>query len=282
MPQAMLLGEMHDHATTSVGPVLAWALPALVLLVPAAAYLALTLRWSARRGQRWSLLRTASWLLGLVLVAAALAPPLSAAARHDPVAHMAQHLLIGMYGPLALVLAAPVTLILGATTTRTARRLSGLLRTPVVHTLAHPAVATALSAGGLWVLYATPLLAVTMASPLVHHLVLLHLVASGCLFTWAVAGPDPAPRRPGLPVRIGALLVSAASHALLAKTLYARAGEWPPGAHGSVERLQDAARLMYYGGDVAEVLLAVVLLAWWYRRTAPRPAGLVPRRPQEV
>lgn len=272
---------MHDHAMTSTDPVAAWILPALVLLVPAAAYLVLALRWSARRGQRWSSLRTASWLLGLVLVAAALAPPLSAAARHDPMAHMAQHLLIGMYGPLALVLAAPVTLFLGATTTQTARRLSWLLRTPVVQTLSHPAVATLLSAGGLWVLYATPLFEATMSSALVHHLVLLHLVASGCLFTWAVAGPDPAPRRPGMLVRLAALLVSAASHALLAKTLYARAGEWPPGAHGSVERLEEAAQLMYYGGDVAEILLAVVLFAWWYSRTAPRPRP-VAARPQEV
>lgn len=256
----------------------AWGLALLVLLAPAAGHLMLVVRWAARRTGRWSAMRTASWLVGLLLVAAALAPPLSAAAHHDPVAHMTQHLLIGMYGPLGLVLAAPVTLFLGATTPTTARRLTALLRAPVVHTLAHPAVATLLSAGGLWVLYATPLFEITTSSPLVHHLVLVHLLASGCLFTWAIAGPDPAPRRPGLAVRLGALLVSAASHALLAKTLYARAGEWPPGAHGSEERLQAAAQLMYYGGDAAEVLVAVALFAAWYTRTAPRPTAGPPAR----
>lgn len=242
------------------------------------AYLGMTRRWAGRRGKRWSRWRTTSWMAGLVLLAAGLSPSLSAAAHHDPVAHMVQHLLVGMYAPLGLVLAAPVTLVLGATETGTARRVTGLLRTPVVHLLSHPATATVLSAGGLWVLYGTPLYALTAENAVAHHLVLVHLVAAGVLFTWAVAGPDPAPRRPGLPTRLGALLVSAASHAVLAKTLYARAGQWPPGGHGPTDRAETAAMLMYYGGDVAELLLAAMLLAGWYVRSAPRtqqarPAG---------
>lgn len=242
----------------------------LLLAVPAVAYLRQVRRWRGRRGRPWSAWRSASWVAGLALLAVGVAPPLTAAAHHDPVTHMVQHLVLAMYAPLALVLAAPVTLVLGSSSTRTGRLVTGVLRTRLVHTLAHPAVATALSAGGLWLLYATPLYSATTTSSLVHHLVLVHLVASGVLFAWAVAGPDPAPRRPGLPVRLGALVLSAASHAVLAKTLYARAGEWPPGGHGPVEPLQDAAVLMYYGGDLAEVLLVTVALAGWYRRTAPR------------
>lgn len=238
----------------------------------AAAYLGLARRWGRRRRRGWSRWRAASWSIGLALLAAGLSPSLSAAAHHDPVAHMVQHLLVGMYAPIGLVLAAPVTLFLGATTTRTARRVTALLRTRVVHLLSHPATATVLSAGGLWVLYGTSLYALTARSPVVHHLVLFHLVAAGVLFAWAVAGPDPAPRRPGLLVRLGALLVSAASHAVLAKLLYARAGHWPPGGHGPVDRTETAAMLMYYGGDLAELLLAVVVLAGWYARTAPRAA----------
>ena len=233
-------------------------------------YLRLVRQWGRRRDRSWGRRRTACWLAGLGLLAVGASPTLTAAAHHDPVAHMAQHLLVGMYAPVALVLAAPVTLILGAVTSRTARRVTAVLRSPVVHVVAHPAVATVLSAGGLWLLYATPLYAATTRALAVHLLVVVHLLASGFLFAWAVAGPDPAPRRPGLVVRLGALLVSAASHAVLARTLYARAGEWPPGGHGTVDRLQEAAVLMYYGGDLAELLLAAAPLAGWYARTAPR------------
>ena len=251
-------------ATTTV--LLVTALGALAL-----GYLRLARTWGRRRGRSWSRRRTAFWLAGLGLLAVGASPALTAAAHHDPVAHMSQHLLVGMYAPVALVLAAPLTLVLGAVTTRSARRVTAVLRTPVVHVLAHPAIATVLSAGGLWLLYATPLYAGTTRSPAVHVLVVVHLLASGCLFAWAVAGPDPAPRRPGLVVRLAALLASAASHAVLARTLYARAGEWPPGGHGAVDRLQEAAVLMYYGGDLAELLLAAVALAGWYARSAPRP-----------
>ena len=62
----------------------------------------------------WSPWRTTAWLTGAVTVAVALSPPLMDLAHHDHRAHMAQHLLLGMYAPLALVLAAPVTLALGA------------------------------------------------------------------------------------------------------------------------------------------------------------------------
>ncbi|GAA1178546.1 hypothetical protein GCM10009584_20220 [Ornithinimicrobium humiphilum] len=133
-----------------------------------------------------------------------------------------------------------------------------------------PATAVVLSAGGLWVLYATPLYGLTTTSPTAYTFVLVHLLLSGALLAWVLAGPDPAPHRPGTTPRLVALLVSAAAHAVLAKRLYARAGEWPPAAHGSVERGQEAAQLMYYGGDVAELLLAALVLRAWYVRAAPR------------
>lgn len=262
--------------TASAPQLAGWLLPGLIVLVPGALYLLGSSRWRQRRGRGWSGGRTASWLVGLLLVAAALTPPVASMVHHDPRAHMAQHLLVGMYGPLALVLAAPVTLLLGVVRTSSARAVTRLLRTRVVHVLTSPAVATLLSAGGLWLLYATPLYHATTLSPVAHHLLLVHLVLSGAVFAWAVAGPDPAPRRPGMLSRVGALLVSAASHAILAKQLYGRAGEWPPGGHGTEAELQEAAMLMYYGGDLAEILLAVALLAGWYSRSAPRTTALRP------
>lgn len=58
----------------------------------------------------------------------ALLPPLAPFVHGDFRGHMAQHLLIGMYAPLALVLGAPVTLLLRALPAHRARRSAGLLR----------------------------------------------------------------------------------------------------------------------------------------------------------
>lgn len=70
----------------------------------------------------WSGWRTAGFTAGLVLVAAALLPPIASLAHTDFRGHMIQHLLIGMYAPLALVLAAPVTLLLRTLPAARARR----------------------------------------------------------------------------------------------------------------------------------------------------------------
>ncbi|WP_413450037.1 cytochrome c oxidase assembly protein [Georgenia phoenicis] len=215
----------------------------------------------------WPAWRTAAWVAGALTVAAALVPPLAGAAATDHRAHMAQHLLLGMYAPLGLVAAAPVRLALSSLPTRAARRLAALLRSRPLRVLAHPVVAAVLNVGGMFVLYLTPLHERAAASPILTAVVLAHFLLAGWLYTWAIAGPDPAPHRTGLPVRLAVLVVAAGAHAYLAKTLYARAAE---SHHHGMAHSEAGAQLMYYGGDVAEVLLAVMLLAGWYRRSRPR------------
>ncbi|HYH11166.1 MAG TPA: cytochrome c oxidase assembly protein, partial [Thermomicrobiales bacterium] len=93
----------------------------------------------------------------------------------------------------------------------------------------------------------------------------------GYLFAWSIAGPDPAPGRPGLTTRLAVLVTSIAAHAYLGKTMYAHL--FPRGTHYSADEIEAAAELMYYGGDLAELLLAAALFATWYqqrRRTRER------------
>jgi putative membrane protein len=162
-----------------------------------------------------------------------------------------------------LVLAAPVTLLLGATTTGTRHRVVRFLAHPVVRLVVHPVPAAALHLGGLFVLYLTPVYAATSRHDAAHQLSHLHVLVAGCLFTWAVAGRDPAPRRPGPWVRLTVLVLAAGAHSVLAKLLYARAGELPPGSGDPVAELRAAAQLMYYAGDLVEVFLAIALFASW-------------------
>ncbi|WP_433389440.1 cytochrome c oxidase assembly protein [Micromonospora sp. KLBMP9576] len=242
-------------------------LPLAVVASLAAGYLLAVSR--DRRG--WRRRRTAAWLTGCAVLAVALGP--LAGGPGDPRAHMAQHLLLGMFAPLALALGAPVTLLLRVVPPPVGRRVGRFLRARPVHLLAHPVTAVLLSTGGLALVLLTGLYAAAERNPLLHHALHVHYVAAGYLFAWAVAGPDPAPRRPGLVVRAAALLGSGAGHAVLAKYLYAHADTLPPGLPDrDVEALRAAARLMYYGGDVAELLLAAALFAAWYHRRRPRRA----------
>lgn len=216
----------------------------------------------------WPAWRTAAWVAGALAVGAALVPPLATAATTDHRAHMAQHLLLGMYAPLGLVAAAPVRLALGSLPTTGARRLTAVLRSGPLRVLSHPVTAALLDVGAMFVLYLTPLHERAARSPVLAAVVLLHLLLAGWLYTWAVAGPDPAPHRPGLPLRLGVLVVAAGAHAYLAKALYARATE--AHHHGGMAHAEAGAQFMYYGGDGAEILLAVMLLTGWYHRTRPR------------
>ncbi|MGC5305517.1 cytochrome c oxidase assembly protein [Micromonospora zamorensis] len=231
---------------------------------------------AVRDPRGWDHRRTASWLLGCALLAVAVGP--LAQLADDPRGHMAQHLLLGMLAPLGLVLAAPVTLLLRVAPPPVRRAVGRLLRARPLHLLAHPVTAALLTTGGLALVLLTPLYVAAERQPVLHHAVHLHYLAAGYLFAWSLAGPDPAPRRPGLAVRIGALLGAAAGHAVLAKYLYAQAETLPPGLTGrDPEAFRSAAQLMYYGGDLAELLLAAALFASWYHARRPRPTHSVKR-----
>ena len=273
MAELMALG----HGGTQPGDTAAdaWVLPILVSTLGMALYLAGVGRLR-RSGRTWSTSRITSFAVGLLLVAAALSPTADAAAS-DARGHMAQHLLLGMYAPLALALGAPMTLLLAALPRRSRRQVAAVLRTRPLHALTHVVTAAVLSVGGLYLLYLTPLYALTDRSELAHHLLHVHLLFTGYLFAWAVAGPDPAPRRPGMAARIAVVIAAGGAHDFLARLLYSRAPQLPlGGGHGKVE-VELAAQAMYYGGHLADVALLTALFVAWYRRTGRRlptvPAG---------
>lgn len=255
------------HSTSDAG----WT-AVLVLVLPLASYLLFAWR-QVREGRGWSWWRTASFTAGIGLLGIALSPPIAAQAHDDLRAHMVQHLLIGMVAPLGVVLSAPMTLVLRTVPVTWGRTISSLLRSQPVHVVSHPLTTLVLNVGGMYVLYATPLFAATLTSPALHALVQFHFFAAGYLFAWAIAGPDPAPRRPGVGFRLAVLVVAIAAHASLGKMMYAHL--WPRGTSFEPSEIQDAAVLMYYGGDIAEMLLAVALLVPWYARRRRRfDAGL--------
>ncbi|MGW2491474.1 cytochrome c oxidase assembly protein [Streptomyces sp. NPDC001606] len=250
----------HPGHMDGTGP-LEFLLPSLALLVCAGGYLRLASRARRRNpGRGWHRWRTVSFLAGLALLALALLPPLAGVAHRDFRGHMAQHLLIGMYAPLALVLGAPVTLLLRALPASRARLVTGALHSRPARLLAHPAVALPLSTGSLAVLYCTPLYNTAMAHPAGHWLLHAHFLLSGCLFAHVIAGPDPAPARPGVRARLVCLGCAIAVHAVVAQLMYG--GFWVD-IRAPIPEVQGGAEIMYYGGDIAELLLAAALVATW-------------------
>ncbi len=258
---------MSDHLDGGPGALPPLLAPLLIAAVLVASYVVAVLR---QRPRRWSWWRTASWVAGSALLALAFAPPL---AHHDLRAHMGQHLLLGMFAPLGLVLAAPVTLILRTLPVPAARRLARLLGSRPLRWLSHPVSALALNIGGMYLLYLTPLYALSRQSVALHLALHAHFLAAGCLFTWTIAGVDPAPHRAAWPLRLAVLTGAIAAHATLAKLMYAFG--LPRPVH-DLAQLRAAAQLMFYGGDVAELMLAIVLFSHWYRQRGHATAPATP------
>ncbi|MDO4918095.1 cytochrome c oxidase assembly protein [Kocuria sp.] len=242
----------------------------VLLLVAAAAY-----GWSlwAGRGRRqvnpW---RPVGFFAGLLCVGAGLVGPLAQAGHASFTAHMAGHLLVGMLGPLLLVLGAPVRVLLRGLPTTAARRVTRVLRFRFIRVVTHPVVAAVLNAGGLWLLYTTGLFHWMHASALGHAVVHTHILLAGYVFTAAVVGSDPDPHRSSFRVRAVVLVLFIAVHSVLAKWLYVH-----PPAGVPTGDAQAGAQLMYYGGDVVDVALIVLLFLGHYRDTAPRPAARLQR-----
>ncbi|WP_067181946.1 cytochrome c oxidase assembly protein [Microtetraspora niveoalba] len=251
----------EGHGGTSVG----FLSPAVVALV-LAGYLVLAL--GRRREPRgWSRRRVASVVAGAGLLIVAMLPPVATFAERDFRGHMLQHLLVGMVAPTALVLGAPLTLLLRSLPTTGRRRVARLLHSRPARVLADPWLALVLNVGGMAALYFTPLYGLVASGRVPHHLVHLHFVLAGYLFAWAIAGPDPAPRRPSVRTRLVVLGVAITAHAAMAQLMYAG---FLVGVRVPAAELRGAAEIMYYGGDIAELLLALALLSTW--RPAPRTA----------
>ena len=251
---------MNDHGG-HLGPGLFASAPAVAGLVLAALAVAayLYLATGDRRG--WLRWRSACWVAGCLSGAVAV----SGAVPHSFQGHMVGHLLLGMAAPVLLVLAAPVTLLLRRLSVPSARRLSRALRSLPLRVVTEPAVAAVLNVGALWLLYTTPLYGWQQQSPALQLLVHVHVLAAGCLFAVALIGPDPLPHRRSFTHRAVVLVAALAAHGILAKFLYAH----PPVGVDPVAA-QQAALVMYYGGDVVDVGLMVLLCAGWYRARATR------------
>jgi len=245
------------------------------LLAAAAAYL-----WAVRRvnaahpANPVPLDRPVFFLVGLACIAVAL---LSGIDRYDTelfAVHMVQHLLLVFGAAPAIVLAAPITLVLRvATPAVRARWILPVLRSRVVMVIAHPLVAWLLFTAVMWGSHVSPLFDAALEDPLVHDLEHALYLGTALLFWWPVVGRDPSPWRLPYPARVFYIALQMPLNSLLGVAIlfseqvlyphYATTGRtWPP---WPLEDQQLAGAIMWGVGDAGFLVAILLAIAAWMR-----------------
>lgn len=251
----------HIHHTIGIIPQLLLALPFIMAFVM---YI-LAVIVSNRRQKPWPIYRTVYWAFGILFAIISVAGPLADRAHVDFAAHMFGHLFLGMLAPLLLTLAAPMTLMLRTLSVPLARRISKVLRSWPSRIYTNPVVASFLNIGGLWLLYTTDLYSLMHKSILLHIIVHFHVFLAGYLFTVSMIYIDPIPHRTSFLYRAIVFVIALAGHGILSKYIYAN----PP--HGvPADQAELGGMVMYYGGDMIDIVIIFILCLHWFRATRPR------------
>ncbi|WP_323749325.1 cytochrome c oxidase assembly protein [Curtobacterium flaccumfaciens] len=248
----------------------------------------LAVRRLRRRGDRWPIGRTISWVAGCVIFIWTMNGGPAVYGMIHFSSHMIQHMLLMMFVPLPLVLGAPVLLALRTLPVRNdgsrgAREwLLLLVHSRWMRLLAQPAVAGVVFAGSLVAFYFTPAFQASMQSHEWHIVMVVHFLLSGYLFFWVFVGIDPGPARPPYPILIIALLATLAFHAffgvavMTSESVYALDWFRALGQTDTAALLADqhtGGGIAWGAGELPIVFVALLVVRNWMssdRRTAKR------------
>ena len=172
-----------------------------------------------RRGDKWSVLRTISWILGLLLLFYVTNGAPNAYQEYLFSVHMVGHMMLSMFVPVLLVPGAPVTLLSRAADARKdgSRGLREwvlwAVHTPYAWLISHPLFAGANFAISLVLFYYTPLFRWSTEEHLGHQWMIVHFLITGYLFVQSLMGSDPLPHKTGFPLKLMLLIGTMAFHA---------------------------------------------------------------------
>jgi putative copper resistance protein D len=234
----------------------------------------------ARRGDRWPVGRTVSWVAGVATVAWDTngAPTIYGEILFS--AHMVQHMVLAMLVPLLLVLAAPITLLLRAVPPRKdGSRGPREWVLAFVHSrwgelVSKPVVAAVVFVAGMIVFYYSPLFEWSLRSHVGHVWMVVHFTLAGYLFANALVGIDPGPNRPPYPQRLVLLFATMAFHAFFGVALMSQTSllvaDWfgntgRPWGLPAIEDQQRGGAVAWGIGELPTVALAIVVAVMWTR-----------------
>ncbi|MGA4846959.1 cytochrome c oxidase assembly protein [Streptomyces sp. G5(2025)] len=238
-----------------------------------------------RRGDKWPVGRTISFVLGILSVLLVMCTKLNDYGMVMFSVHMVQHMVISMLSPILLLLGAPITLALRALPVA-ARGHKGprewllwLLHSRYMRIITHPAFTIPLFIASLYALYFTPIFDTLMGSKAGHIGMMVHFLAVGLVFFWPIMGVDPGPHRPGYVMRMLELFAGMPFHAFFGIALMMATqpmiGTYmhPPASLG-IDALADqeaAGGIAWAFSEIPSVVVLVALLFQW-RRSEDREA----------
>jgi cytochrome c oxidase assembly factor CtaG len=285
------VARAHDGTAAQSGEILtalaAWSFdaPGVVLaLALAAAY-----AWGYRRlraaaatdpappgGRRFhfSRWRPAAFGAGIGLMLLALVSPIDAYSDDLFWAHMIQHVLIVMVIAPLLLLGAPATLALRASSPRVRRQyVVPLLNSRLLQVLLYPPVAILVLVGAIWIWHIPALYDAAIGSEALHFLEHATFLSGSLLFWWLVIGVDPSHLRPGHIARV-AILICAILQNLALGLLLTSLGEAAYDSYARLEGLREwgpsaltdqriGAGIMWVPGTMMFAIAVLVIVYYW-------------------
>ena len=249
---------------TSWEPV--WGITIAIAVVAGVYLLAVVAVARRHPRNRWPVVRTLAFLLGLFVVAYATQ---GIVAVYDEVLfsmHMAQHLLLIMIAPPLLVFGRPITLALHATRNPWHRRIKALVRSGPVSVLTWAPVATAVYVAVVVGTHLTGFMNVVLRNSFVHDGEHVLYLVSGYLFFLPIVGSEPLRHRLSIGGRYALLVLTMPVDTFVGVVLmmypheifpaYAATGRtWGQSPLGD---LHTGGAAMWIGGDA--VMAALILL----------------------
>jgi putative copper resistance protein D len=236
-----------------------------------------------RRGDRWPLARTVSWIAGILALAYITNGGVNVYEKYLFSSHMLAHMALTMLVPLLLVPGAPVTLAMRAIRKRTdgsrgpREWILLAVHSWVARILANPIVAAVLFAGSLWAFYYSPLFRWATVDHIGHEWMIIHFVVVGYLFVQSLIGIDPVPYRLPYPFRLVLLLGTMAFHAFFGLTIMTTNSLLLADWFGAMGRTwgqtpladqQTGGGIAWSLGEIPTMFLAIVVAVQWSRSDA--------------
>ncbi|MGB8940073.1 MAG: cytochrome c oxidase assembly protein [Streptomyces sp.] len=233
-----------------------------------------------RRGDKWPVGRTISFVVGVLTILLVMCTKLNDYGMVMFSVHMVQHMIISMLSPILILMGAPITLALRALPVAARRGHKGprewllwILQSRYIKIITHPAFTIPLFIASLYALYFTPIFDTLMESKVGHIGMMVHFLAVGLVFFWPIMGVDPGPHRPGYIMRMLELFAGMPFHAFFGIALMMASepmvGTYknPPASLG-IDALADqtaAGGIAWAFSEVPSVLVLLALLFQWYR-----------------
>jgi len=226
--------------------------------------------------------RSFFWYAGLLTMLIALCSPIG---TYDDTlfwVHMIQHMLLAMVAAPLLVLGAPITLLLRASSPETRRtKILPVLHSLPVRIIGHPIFTWTFFAAVMWGSHFSGLFEASLENDPIHVFEHGLYLASGLLFWWPVVGADPSPWRLPHPARVAYLFLGMPQSSFLGLAIYSAPGvlyahyanlirNWGP---TPLEDQSWAGGLMWVIGDA--IFLVGMVLALWVWLRAEEQAGRI-------